>query len=353
MQMATTRQRDNSPIFIIGTERSGTNLLRLMLNSHSAIAVPHPPHIMKFFAPLEKYYGDLEKDENFRRLVDDVCTMVELHPYPWEIRPERERVMREARERSLIAVYFALYDQYLAWSGKRRWCCKSTFMIEHVAEILRHHPHARFIFMVRDARDVAVSAKGSIFNHFHVYYTALRWQREQRIGLDWLAKLPAEQITLLRYEELITSPEEAMQRLCSFLGEEYEESMPAYHRSREAQKSGSLSISWENTSRPVLRENREKFRTRLKREEIFLIEAICLHELRALGYRLTENVAELEGRREELLRPRLSYRPEEFFMSLRAEAKHLLKDRNSLLRLKKTVFMKYLALLRRLTQSHA
>lgn len=261
--------------------------------------------------------------------------------------------MAKARERSLIAVYFALYDQYLAWSGKRRWCCKSTFMIEHVAEILRHHPHARFIFMVRDPRDVTVSAKGSIFNHFHAYYTALRWQREQRIGLDWLAKLPAEQITLLRYEELISSPEETIRRLCVFLGEEYEEQMLEYHRSREAQKSGSLSISWENTSRPVLRENREKFRTRLKREEIFLIEAICLHELCALGYRLTENVAELEGRRQELLRPRLSYRLEEFFMSLRAEAKHLLKDRNSLLRLKKTVFMKYLALLRRLKQNHA
>jgi len=351
--MATTRQRDNSPIFIIGTERSGTNLLRLMLDSHSAIAVPHPPHIMKFFAPLEKHYGDLEKDENFRRLVDDVCTMVELHPYPWEIRPDRERVMREARERSLIAVYFAIYDQYLAWSGKRRWCCKSTFMIEHVAEILRHHPHARFIFMVRDPRDVAVSAKGSIFNHFHVYYTALRWQREQRIGLDWLAKLPPGQLFLLRYEELISSPEETIRRLCGFLGEEFEEQMLEYHRSREAQKSASLSISWENTSRPVLRGNREKFRTRLKRGEIFLIEAICLDEMQELGYGLTENMAELEGRREELLRPRLSYRLEEFFMSLRAETKHLLNDRNSLLRVKKILFMKYLALLRRPKQNHA
>ncbi len=345
--MSTHRQPDSSPIFIIGTERSGTNLLRLMLNAHSAIAVPHPPHIMKFFAPLVPLYGDLTRDRNFRTLIGDVCTMVELHPYPWEISPDRERVFREARGRDLISVYFAIYDQYLAWSGKRRWCCKSTFMIDHVGEILSHHPSARFIFMVRDGRDVAVSARESIFNHFHVYYSALRWQREQRLGLEWRARLPGEQIMLLKYEELLAAPEETVRRLCTFLGEEFEPQMLEYHRSREAQKSGSLSISWENTSRPVMRENREKFRTRLTRSEIFLFEAIAMGELRQLGYELTEPEAELVSRREELLRPRLSYRIAELLMSLRAEARHLLKDRNSLLRVKKILYMKYLRALRR------
>lgn len=351
--MSTTAKKNNSPIFIIGTERSGTNLLRLMLNAHGAIAVPHPPHIVKFFSPLTLNYGDLRDDGNFRLLIEDVCTMVELHPYPWEIRPDREQVFGEARERSLLCIYFAIYDQYLRSSGKRRWCCKSTFMIDHVGEIRRAHPHARFIFMVRDARDVAVSARESIFNHFHVYYSALRWQREQRTGLDWLAELPPEQITLLRYEELIASPEEEIRRLCRFLGEEFEDQMLEYHRSREAQKSASLSISWENTSRPVLRENREKFRTRLKPAEIFMIEAICLKELHELGYEVTEDVAELAARREELLRPMLSYRITDFLMSLRTEAKHLFKDRNSLLRVRKILFLKYLGLLRRVVASHA
>ena len=345
--MPEATHTNSSPIFIIGTERSGTNLLRLMLNSHSAIAVPHPPHIMKLFTPLVPRYGDLGEDGNFRRLIGDVCTVVELHPYPWEVRPDRERVVREARDRSLIAVYFAIYDQYREWSGKRRWCCKSTFMIDHVGEILSHHPAARFIFMVRDGRDVAVSARESIFNHFHVYYSALRWQREQRLGLDWLAKLPREQLFLLRYEELLATPEETVRRLCAFLGEEFEAQMLDYHRSREARKSGSLSISWENTSRPVLQGNREKFRTRLSRDEIFLFEAIALRELEELGYPLTEPKASLEARREELLRPRLSYRITELLMSLRAEARHLLKDRNSLLRVKKLLFMKYLRIARR------
>jgi hypothetical protein len=197
-----------------------------------------------------------------------------------------------------------------------------------------------------------VSAKESIFNHFHVYYSALRWQREQRLGLDWLARLPREQIVLLKYEELLAAPEATVRRLCTFLGEEFEESMLEYHRSREAQKSGSLSISWENTSRPVLRENREKFRTRLRRDELVLFEAIAMEELEELGYPLTEAKAELQARREELLRPRLSYLVTERLMALRAEARHLLRDRNSLLRVQKLLFMKYLRIVRRGGQSH-
>jgi hypothetical protein len=170
-----------------------------MLNAHSSIAVPHPPHIVKLFSTLERHYGDLNHDRNYRCLIDDVCRMVELHTYPWHIKPDRERIFFQSRDRNLLTIYFQIYDQYLASTGKRRWACKSTFMIEHVEEILRYYPDARFIFMVRDGRDVAVSAKSSIFNHFHVYYSAQRWQREQRLGLDWLARLSPEQISLLNH----------------------------------------------------------------------------------------------------------------------------------------------------------
>jgi sulfotransferase family protein len=343
------RKKDTpiNPIFIIGTERSGTNLLRLILNAHPHIAVPHPPHIVKFFGPLAPRYGDLHDDRNFRRLVADVCRMVELHPYPWEIVPDRERVVREARDRNLISIYFALYDQYLAASGKKRWACKSTFMIDHVAEILRYHPQARFIYMVRDGRDVAVSAKASIFNHFHPYYSALRWQREQETGLAWLAKLPPEQIMLLKYEELTADPQGVTERLCAFLDEPFDGRMLDYYRQPEARKSGSLSLSWQNTARPVLKDNTEKFRNELTPSEILLVEAICYRELQALGYRLTFSVPELASCRAEMLRPRPAYRATEILLKLKAEARHLARDRNSGMRLKKILFLRYLGLARR------
>lgn len=342
----------SGPIFIIGTERSGTNLLRLMLNAHSSIAVPHPPHITKFFGPLEHLYGNLAVDANFRRLIADVCRMVELHTYPWEIRPDREQVFQRAVDRNLLAVYFQVYDQYLAFAGKRRWACKSTFMIEQVAEILRYHPDARFIFMVRDGRDVAVSAKASIFNHFHVYYSARRWQREQRLGLSWLAKLPPEQIMLLKYEDLIADPAAVTRRLCGFLGEEFEEGMLEYHRSREAKKSGSLSISWENTARPVMAGNAQKFRRCLTGDEILLFEALACDELLELGYPLIHPHEELKALPHEMLREKSGYRMTEWRLKLKAEINHLLKDTNSVARLRKNLYMTSIRTLRRMTVPH-
>jgi hypothetical protein len=308
---------------------------------------------MKFFGPLEHLYGNLTVDANFRRLIADVCRMVKLHTYPWEICPDREQLFQRAVDRNLLAVYFQIYDQYLAYTRKRRWACKSTFMIEHVAEILRYHPDARFIFMVRDCRDVAVSAKSSIFNHFHVYYSALRWQREQRIGLSWLAKLPPEQIMLLKYEELISDPQRVTSQLCGFLGERFEESMLEYHRSSEAKKSGSLSISWENTSKPVMSGNSEKFRRFLTAAEILLIEAVAHEEMSALDYSLTHPRQDLIALHDSMMREKLKFRWTEYSLKWKAEINHLFKDKNSVARMRKNLYMTSIRALRRITTPHA
>ncbi|NVN98075.1 MAG: sulfotransferase [Geobacteraceae bacterium] len=340
----------SSPIFIIGTERSGTNLLRLILNSHPDVAVPHPPHIVKLFTPLLPLYGDLANDRNFIRLISDVCRLVELHPYPWEIRPDRGRVFREAAARELICIYFAIYDQYLEYSGKKRWCCKSTFMIDHIADILRFYPDARFIFMVRDGRDVAVSAKSSIFNHYHVFYSARRWQREQRLGLDWLKKLLPEQIRLLRYEELTTAPEKTVSALCEFLALPYDARMLEYHRMGEAKKSGSLSVSWENTSKPVMSQNRERFRTALSTHEIRLFEAVAGDELQELDYAPANSAEYLLQMNDKLTVEKTEYQLFELSMKMKTELRHLLRDKNSAARIKKNLYMAYLANIRKLTR---
>jgi hypothetical protein len=325
----------------------------LILNANSNIAVPHPPHIMKLFTPLVHSYGNLAIDSNFRRLIADVCRMVALHPYPWEISPDRNKVFREAAGRELICIYFAIYDQYRQHAGKQRWCCKSTFMIDHVADILRFYPRARFIFMARDGRDVAVSAKSSIFNHYNVYYTAHRWQREQRIGLNWLQALPAEQIMLLRYEELLADPVGTVQRLCDFLEVPYSEKMLEYHRFHEAKKSGGLSISWENTAKPVLGENRGKFRNLLTNNEIMQFEALAGEELQLLEYPLVNDPEQLMQMKGLFTRERLAYRLDDFIQKLRVESRHLRKDRNSGARIRKNCYMTAIRLLRKFSRPDA
>ena len=64
-------------IFMIGSQRSGSNWLRTMLDQREDLIGPHPPHIMREFMPTIGKFGDLSQDGNFTVLLDHVCTFVE------------------------------------------------------------------------------------------------------------------------------------------------------------------------------------------------------------------------------------------------------------------------------------
>lgn len=334
------------PIFIIGTERTGTNLLRLILNSHSHISIPHPPHIMKNFAGLEPFYGDLSVEKNFRALIRDVVTTVRLHAYPWGISLDQEKIFLKAKARDLISVCFAVYDQYLESSGKSRWGCKSTFMIYHVALLRKYYPAAKFIYMVRDGRDVAASAKKTIFNHYCVYFTAKLWALEQEIGIYWLNKLSGQEIILLRYEDLLRDPEATVRSLCKFLDEPYQDNMLDFFKSKEAQKSASLSYAWKNTASPILKDNSAKFTKELSKKEIDLFEAIAFRELDRFSYALSKPFCLVESVNARGVKFKLSYLAQEVFLMACVQLQHIFTDRNTLIRFKKFLFLQYLNFIR-------
>ncbi|MDD5408896.1 MAG: sulfotransferase [Candidatus Omnitrophica bacterium] len=335
-----------NPIFIIGTERSGTNLLRLILNTHSNIAIPHPPHIMKNFSKLEPLYGDLKNDANFKALVKDVVKMVELHPYPWAVTLNAERIFRDAVDRNLISIFFSIYNQYLESSFKARWGCKSTFMIYHVASILNYYPSAKFLYIVRDGRDVAASAKKSIFNRYCVYYTAQVWKKEQQIGMYWLNKLDKHNIFLFKYENLLGDSETTVKSICSFLDEPYQENMLNFFHTPEAQKSGRISAAWINTARPIMKNNFEKFKVELRKDEIDLFENIASEELDYFLYQLKRPFYVSENARARGIRFKISYLVEEIFLMLKVQVGHLFTDKNNLLRLRKFWFLKFIRISR-------
>jgi hypothetical protein len=314
------------PIFILGTERSGSNLVRLILNSHSRIAVPHPPHIVKYFAPLEPLYGDLTNTIAFRRLVDDVLRLLDTHIYQWDVPVDAAEVAKTA-DRSVFGVYAAVQDQYRAGTGKARWGCKSTFMIDHIGAILERFPDARLIFLVRDPRDVAVSSRKSVFSTFHPYFTAQLWRDQQTVGIEWLDRLPEGRVFLLHYEELTADPEGSVRRLCDYIGEAFEPGMLRFFETDEAKKSASLSESWGNTNRPVSRASVEQWRKGLSDRERLLVEHVTRAQMARLGYAPVATPEELDrvtiGAAEEA-----KYRFEEWANTWKVELRSARKDKN-------------------------
>ena len=312
------------PVYIIGTERSGSNLLRVMLNAHSGFAVPHPPHILHYFSPLEESYGDLEDSANLARLVGDVLRLLRVHIYPWDFEPDADRVLAEARPRDLLGVFAALYDQFLERTGKRRWACKSTFAVHHVERILERDPEARFLWLVRDPRDVALSSKRSVFSPCHPYFTAGLWREQQALGSSLASRIGEQRVQRLSYEKLIVDPESTLRSLCDFLEEDFEASMLHFHETREAVEGAELSEDWRNTAQPVLRGNSGKYKAGLTENEIQVVEAEAGDLMKQLGYPLDFP----EPGRSPGLARRLRYRIEDRAWHLQVEWRSMRTDKN-------------------------
>ncbi|MSP54085.1 MAG: sulfotransferase [Myxococcales bacterium] len=281
------------PLFILGTERSGSNLLRLLLDSHPRIVIPHPPHVMRYFAPIVPGYGDLGTAGRFRRLVDDVLVLVRAHIHPWPWVPDAAELVRRARPEpgtgklDLFSVYAALHeavrDHDLGPDGGR-WGCKSTFMIEHAERILAEWPNARLLWLYRDPRDVAASSRESVFSAFHPRMTAELWTRQQDQGLA----LEARGVPLLRirYEDLVApgAAEAQVRRICEYVGEAFHPPMLEFFKGKEAQRSSGLSESWKHTAAPIRGDALDRWRKDLTDEEVLAVESAAGETMEALGY---------------------------------------------------------------------
>ncbi len=325
------------PIFIVGSERSGSNLLRLLLNELDEVAVPHPPHLMRDLAPVAPRYGALTKDENFRRLIKDAIKLVDLHYAPWPFKPDVEAVFNNAAKRTLYSVCAGIYEQYRKYSGKPRWGCKSTFMVNHASEVLRHHKKPQFIHLVRDPRDVAVEARKSVFAKYHPYNVAQVWTREQTLAHEWSRKLAPETWYTLRYEDLIEEPAAQMKRLCRFLGVKYSNSVLRFFEKPSAKNIAGLSRSWEDLAKPVMKKNSGKYLGELSVQEILLIESFAREIMSEFDYKpVSED-------NEDIMDPgiiqQFSFQVSENLSMLREEARAVLQDRNAMTRFRKKAFL--------------
>ena len=112
----------------IGTQRSGSNLLRLMLSQLQGIYAPHPPHILKTFYPLLVKYGNLNSKKNFEFLIDDVISWIKLNPVKWNEIPTKNQILEKVMGRSLFQVFRSVYEiNALKEKNIKYWCCKSLY----------------------------------------------------------------------------------------------------------------------------------------------------------------------------------------------------------------------------------
>ncbi|MEV0943479.1 sulfotransferase family protein [Micromonospora wenchangensis] len=186
--------RPQGPIFLVGCQRSGTTMLRLVLDSHSRVSC----------GPETRFLADMQR----------------IVGRDWE-RLSRFGFPREYWLGRIADFFGGIQADYASSRGKTRWADKTplyALSIDFLAEVF---PDAQFVHVIRDGRDVVVSHRKR-FGYWSAVKCVVKWPRYIRIARAAGARLPADRYHELRYEETVTDPEKAMRGLFEFLGEPWE-----------------------------------------------------------------------------------------------------------------------------------
>ena len=274
------RSSDDAPFFIFSCGRSGSSLLSRMLDQHPRLGVPFESHLFNTFYPLLKYYRDLNDRRNVERLVCDILSTDVLHD--WSPRPDAERILGCIHVGSFGGVMEGLLRAWLDINGKQRWGEKTPRHVFYWREILHFFPQAKFVHMIRDGRDVALSWMRARFGPKTVYPAARQWIRYLQ-EIDEIRHSKHNEVLLeIRYEDLLDDPEGTLRGLCRFLGEDYVPGMLDFHRNESPYRTDSTNL--ENLRRPLMTENQQKWRTQMSQGQRRVFEAVAAPMLRHYKY---------------------------------------------------------------------
>ncbi|MCL6730121.1 sulfotransferase family protein [Sphingomonas hankyongi] len=198
------------PVFLVGAERSGTTMLRLMLDSHPDIAFQGE---FNFLVDCVGANGELPEVQTFESVVtkDRIFRLWDLAVPPGLTFAELANYFLEQKDASKRAnVLGATVHRYFD-------------------RLLHIWPAARFIHLVRDPRAVALSRvrmgwAGNI-------YTGIReWADVEQLWAEFVSRIPADRHISVHYERLVEQPAAELARICGFLGLNYDEDMMRYDR---------------------------------------------------------------------------------------------------------------------------
>jgi hypothetical protein len=271
-----------APFFIVGSSRSGSTLLRLMLVSHSRIAIPSETWYLAALVKQFPFDRPLKENE-----ISEAISVMTNH-YTWpdmgldaaEVRC-RAANLSEVRLRDLVEI---VYRWHMEVEGKNRWGDKTPAYIEIVPPLAAMFGNAKFIHLIRDGRDVAKSFERQGWHGPWMHGYTREWSRAAELDMR-LGKTPLnERILRVLYEELVLHPEGTLRRICAFIDEKFEDQMLSWHEKVD----NAVPFREKNLHSGLGRNMNPSDVGRWKREmtsrEIFVAEALIGTQLSHFGY---------------------------------------------------------------------
>lgn len=256
--------------FIVGLPRSGTKLLRELLNNHSQIFIPS---VEAYFIPhlVRKYGNKILESHEVSAVIDEIRSSLFFFYY----HPKKQFSFDSVKKSDLtVHELVANIFQEIAVSQKGEAVPvlgdKTPRNIKHIQFLLSSFPKCKIIHIVRDPRDNVLSARNKWGKN--MYRSAYKWQ--QGINMTDTINEGRERFIEIRYEDLLKNTESVLKKLCSFIGVEYESGMDR------------LNVIVEGKGGKIDKENFGKFSKYLDKNEIKYIERLTKKGLQKYNYKI-------------------------------------------------------------------
>jgi hypothetical protein len=253
-----------SPVFIIGTMRSGSTLLRLMLDSHPNLSIG--------------------PESGFCRAVESIERIPD-----WGLGADwwaRYDLTLEELDEHIRTFYDGIFSAHAASRGKKRWGEKTPFHVWHVPTLLRVFPDAQVVGIVRHPGATLVSTRKWGYTPEDAIS---KWVRANAEILRRAHEQPPARFQVVRYEDLVRHPRISMESLLAFLGEPWDESVLRHAEVQREQRAPERVEGGTRPADPVDAARADLWQELITPAERRLMEQrIPTELLRVLGYDLED-----------------------------------------------------------------
>ena len=303
MRLPFTRKRESRPPvpFVVGMNRSGTTLLRMMLDAHPELTIPPETH----FVP------DLIKAAREPEATPEDALAAMKSAREWgdfgfsdEEMLERLRALPEIKPGPAVRTFYAAYTEQ---QGKPRWGEKTPTYVQKMRLIQRAIPEARFVHVIRDGRDVALSVLDRTVRDLTAGDIGSRWKKKITKAREDAPKL--RHYKEIRYEDLVLDTEAVLRDVCGFIELPWDPAVLEYHERSEQRlmemaralpaegRAKELSVerrmaTHAMTTKPPSKERVARWRTQMSAEQRREFEDVAGDLLRELGYDTGDDAVE-------------------------------------------------------------
>ncbi len=270
------KDKTKPPFFIVGCNRTGTSLLRTMLNHHPDIAVPLESI---FFIDYLKAGKRVDIELQKKLLVGEPMLN------EWGIKLNYHDFNKSVAAGDLIRV---AHEKYAQKEGKKYWGNKTPRLTRHFELIKEALPKALFIHMIRDPRAVALSLSKTKIHRSNVYFGAKRWLRFVQSGLEMEKKFKKD-VLRMRYEDLVKDPEKMLRIICNFLGLRFSRKMLNYYTKGNNEYRTFHNNEHKNLKLPPYVKRINAWKNELTKKEVEVIDSICKDVAIKVGYKFVLN----------------------------------------------------------------